>query len=126
MTSARIFLTLGSLNAMIAVILGAFGAHALRGRLAPPMLEIWRVAERYQFIHALGLLAVGLLALTLPQLWGLRWVGGLMLAGILLFCGSLYLLAATGFGPLGVITPFGGLCFILAWGLLAWGVWRGL
>ncbi|HYW04707.1 MAG TPA: DUF423 domain-containing protein [Gammaproteobacteria bacterium] len=126
MSSARFFLVLGSVNAAIAIVLGAFGAHALHGRLSARMLDVWHVAERYQLVHALGLLALGLLALVLPHLAGLRWAGGLMLAGILLFCGSLYLLALTGYGPLGMITPFGGMCFILAWGVLAWAVWRGL
>jgi len=124
--SARLFLVLGSINAGIAIILGAFGAHALHARLSPRMLDVWHVAERYQLVHALGLLALGLLALMLPQLAGLRWAGGLMLAGILLFCGSLYLLALTGYGPLAMITPFGGVCFLLAWGVFAWAVWRGL
>lgn len=123
-TTARIFLTLGCAALIEAVILGAFGAHALRGRLTAEMAAIWRTAELYEFVHALGLLAVGLLVLHLGAPPLLRAAGWLMVAGIVLFSGSLYALAMTGTRWLGLITPVGGAAFIVAWLLLALAVWR--
>jgi uncharacterized membrane protein YgdD (TMEM256/DUF423 family) len=113
--SARLFLILGSANAALAVILGAFGAHALRARLTPAMLDVYRTASQYHFYHALGLLVIAALATRIPDSAMLRWSGWLMTAGIVLFSGSLYLLAVTGTGWLGAITPLGGLAFIAAW-----------
>ena len=114
----RVFLGLGALSALIAVAAGAFGAHALRERLAPDMLAIFETGARYQMYHALGLLAVA---------WAVgRWpgpagaAGWLFVAGTVLFSGSLYLLALTGHRWLGAITPLGGLAFILGWAALAW------
>jgi len=104
---------------MLAVLLGAFGAHALRGRLSPDLLGIYQTAVQYHFWHALGLLAIGLVATQLPASVSLRWAGWLMLAGIVLFSGSLYLLATTGVRWLGAVTPLGGTAFIAAWALLA-------
>jgi uncharacterized membrane protein YgdD (TMEM256/DUF423 family) len=103
----------------LAVILGAFGAHALKGRLDPGSLVIYEKAVFYHFVHALGLL----IASVMPR-FGLlaepaaAWVCRLLSLGILLFCGSLYVLALSGEGTLGAITPFGGLSFIAAWLLL--------
>jgi uncharacterized membrane protein YgdD (TMEM256/DUF423 family) len=106
-----------------AVMLGAFGAHGLRGRLDAYATGIYEKAVFYHFVHALGLLAVSLM----PRLGVLEpaaagWVGGLLAAGILLFSGSLYLLAVTGVRMLGAITPVGGVAFVAAWLLLAWRV----
>jgi uncharacterized membrane protein YgdD (TMEM256/DUF423 family) len=123
--SAKIFLLLGSLNAMLAVILGAFGAHALKAKLSRELLAVYQTAVQYHFYHALGLLAVGVLMLWLPANTLLKYSGGAMLAGIVFFSGSLYLLSVTGLRLLGAITPVGGLCFIVAWLLLAIAVWRG-
>lgn len=123
--SAKIFLLLGSLNAMLAVILGAFGAHALKAKLSRELLAVYQTAVQYHFYHALGLLAVGVLMLWLPANTLLKYSGGAMLAGIMFFSGSLYLLSVTGLRLLGAITPVGGLCFIVAWLLLAIAVWRG-
>ncbi|HET6725757.1 MAG TPA: DUF423 domain-containing protein [Gammaproteobacteria bacterium] len=123
-TTARIFLTLGCAGLIEAVTLGAFGAHALRTRLTAEMAAVWRTAELYEFVHSLGLLAVGLLALHLGAPPLLRAAGWLMVAGILLFSGSLYALAITGTRWLGVVTPIGGLAFIAAWLLLALAIWR--
>lgn len=122
--SAKIFLLLGSLNAMLAVILGAFGAHALKAKLSRELLAVYQTAVQYHFYHALGLLAVGVLMLWLPANTLLKYSGGAMLAGIVFFSGSLYLLSVTGLRLLGAITPVGGLCFIVAWLLLAIAVWR--
>lgn len=123
--TAKIFLLLGSLNAMLAVILGAFGAHALKAKLSRELLAVYQTAVQYHFYHALGLLAVGVLMLWLPANTLLKYSGGAMLAGIVFFSGSLYLLSVTGLRLLGAVTPVGGLCFIVAWLLLAIAVWRG-
>jgi len=117
--SARLFLALGASALFAAVALGAFGAHALKSELAPGMLAIYRTGVEYHFYHALGLLAVGLLALRLPDSKPLRASGTLMAAGIVIFSGSLYLLALTGVRALGAVTPFGGVAFLLAWALFA-------
>ena len=117
---ARLFMAIGSINAALAVILGAFGAHALKARLSPQMLEVYHTAVQYHFYHALGMLLVAALAGPMQQGdSALRLSGYLMLAGIVLFSGSLYVLATTGVTWLGAITPFGGLCFIAAWIVLA-------
>lgn len=121
----KLFLVLGAIAGMLAVVLGAFGAHALRARLAPDLLAIYNTAVQYHFWHALGLLAIGVVALHLPASSPLKWAGWLMLAGIVLFSGSLYVLALTGARWLGAITPFGGAAFILGWLLLAFAVARG-
>ncbi len=113
-------MAIGSINAALAVILGAFGAHALKARLSPQMLEVYHTAVQYHFYHALGMLLVAALAVHMPQSSGaMRFSGYLMLAGIILFSGSLYVLAMTGVTWLGAITPMGGLCFIAAWIVLA-------
>jgi len=117
--SAKIFLLLGSLAMMIAVGLGAFGAHGLKDRLAADMLAVYRTGVEYHVYHALGLLAVGMIAAHLPESDLVKWSGWLMTAGIVLFSGSLYLLALTGTRWLGAITPVGGAAWIVAWALLA-------
>jgi uncharacterized membrane protein YgdD (TMEM256/DUF423 family) len=115
----------GAILLGLAVVLGAFGAHGLRGRLDAYSMGIYEKAVFYQFIHALGILIVPLFtragALTESAT---IWVCGLLLAGILIFSGSLYLLALTGVRTFGAITPIGGLCFIAAWFLLAFRLWR--
>ncbi|HEX9878750.1 MAG TPA: DUF423 domain-containing protein [Candidatus Binatia bacterium] len=120
----RLFFVLGSLSALLAVSLGAFAAHGLKGRLSAELLEAFEVGVRYHMLHALALLAVA-------WAWS-RWprteivlAGWLFLAGSALFSGSLYLLATTGVRWLGIITPLGGLAFILGWLVLAWGAWQG-
>lgn len=115
----KLFASAGSINALIAVMLGAFGAHALKSRLSAEMMEIFQTAVQYHFYHALGLLAVGIIALHLPESGWLKTSGWLMLAGIVIFSGSLYLLSITGIKWLGAITPIGGTAFIIAWILLA-------
>jgi uncharacterized membrane protein YgdD (TMEM256/DUF423 family) len=116
---ARLFVALGSINAALAVIFGAFGAHALRARISPEMLSVYHTAAQYHFYHALGLLLIGVLASQFQNDRALQLSGFLMLAGIVLFCGSLYLLAVTGVTWLGAITPLGGVAFITAWVVLA-------
>ncbi len=105
----------------LGVILGAFGAHALRGRLDAYQMSVYEKAVFYHFVHALGLLVVSVLprAGVLTQS-AANWVCALLLAGVVLFSGSLYLLGITGTLWLGAITPLGGLSFIAAWLALAW------
>jgi len=116
-TSAKLFLAAGGLAALAAVALGAFGAHALKSRLSAETLAVWHTGVEYHVYHALGLLAVGLVATQLPESALLKWSGWLMLAGIVLFSGSLYALALSGERWLGAITPIGGLGFLAAWAL---------
>ena len=120
----RIFFGLGALSALLAVAAGAFGAHALRSRMAPDTLGVFEVGARYHMYHALGLLAAA---------WAVtRWPGGattiagwLFVAGTVIFSGSLYALSLTGQRWLGAVTPLGGLAFILGWAALAWAALRG-
>jgi uncharacterized membrane protein YgdD (TMEM256/DUF423 family) len=101
----------------LAVALGAFGAHALRTRLEPDMMQAFQTGVQYHFYHALGLLLVGVVALNNPS----RRIGlsALFLAlGIILFSGSLYVMATTGIKGLGIITPFGGVSFLTGWAML--------
>ncbi|MDS4042376.1 MAG: DUF423 domain-containing protein [Candidatus Competibacter sp.] len=116
---AKIFLVLGGLGMLLAVAMGAFGAHALKKTLAPDLMAIYETAVHYHIYHALGLLVVGLLALHLPEAVLPRWAGILMVAGLVLFSGSLYVLSLSGARWLGAVTPFGGAAFMAAWLLLA-------
>jgi len=115
----------GAILLCLAVILGAFGAHGLRGRLDAYSMGIYEKAVFYQFIHALGVLIVPLFtrAGVLAQS-STAWICALLLAGIVIFSGSLYILALTGVRMLGAITPIGGLSFIAAWLLLAYHLLR--
>ena len=114
----RVFVILGSLNAALAVILGAFGAHMLKNQLSENLMTTFQTANQYHFFHALGLFAVAFIAShTNSKL--VKWSGFLMFIGIILFSGSLYILSITGIKWLGAITPIGGIAFIGAWILLA-------
>lgn len=121
---ARALLAAGALVAALAVIMGAFGAHALKARLGVELGAVYRTAVDYHFYHAIGLLAAGLAAERLPGVHALRWSGALFGAGIVLFSGSLYVLSLGGPGWMGAVTPVGGLAFIGGWLLLARGVLR--
>ena len=107
-----------------AVGLGAFGAHALRARLAPDMQAIWQTAVQYHAWHALGLLAVGLYTMLRPDAPGASLSAWLFVAGIVLFSGSLYALALSGVRGLGLVTPFGGVAFLAGWLAFAWAASR--
>jgi uncharacterized membrane protein YgdD (TMEM256/DUF423 family) len=121
-SSARALACAGVLLAL-ATLCGAFGAHALKGQLAPDRLQLWETAVRYQLLQSLGLLGVGLATRTTDgSLFHL--VTLLLVAGVVLFSGSLYGLALGGPRLLGVLTPVGGLAWIVAWLLFAWAVWR--
>ncbi len=124
MNHARLWLSLGAVYGFLGVGLGAFGAHALRQRLSPEMLQVWHVGVEYQFYHALALLALGLLVLLRPAP-GQTLAGIGFALGILLFSGSLYALSLSGVRVLGAITLIGGLLFLLGWIGLAWSAWRG-
>ena len=112
------FLTLGSIFAFLAVAAGAFGAHALRSRLSAESLGIFETAARYQMYHALALLAVAWVTEKSPGPLS-AWAGWLFTAGIVIFSGSLYLLAITGVRWLGATTPIGGVAFLAGWLCLA-------
>jgi uncharacterized membrane protein YgdD (TMEM256/DUF423 family) len=118
--SARLAIVLGSAAMFVAVALGAFGAHALRARLAPDMTAVWQTAVQYHAWHALAVLAVGVLLLQGPGQRAVEVAGWLFLAGIVLFSGSLYAMALTGVRGLGAVTPFGGVAFLAGWATLAW------
>lgn len=107
---------IGAVFLALAVILGAFGAHGLRDKLDAYSMGVWEKAVFYHFIHALGVLVVSML----PRTSVTSLVCWLLTAGILIFSGSLYLLAVTGVHTLGAITPIGGVCFIAAWLALAY------
>ena len=112
------FLFLGAINALLGVSMGAFGAHGLKSILSPEMMSVYQTGVTYQMWHALGLVGIALLRLQHAASKLLAWAGWLMVIGIVLFSGSLYLLAMTQFLRLGMITPFGGLSFLAAWLLL--------
>jgi uncharacterized membrane protein YgdD (TMEM256/DUF423 family) len=119
--SSRLTLTTGALLMAAAVALGALGAHALKTRLAPDMLELWHTAVTYHAWHALALVAVGTLQMQMqmPPRAGLGRAALLFVAGIALFSGSLYAMALGGGRAWGYVTPFGGLAFIAGWLVLA-------
>ncbi len=119
----RLFFIIGSISAFLAVALGAFGAHSLKDRLSPEMLNTFEVGVRYHMYHALALIGVAWASVRWPS-GSVIAAGWLVLAGTLIFSGSLYLLSMTGLRWLGAITPRGGAVFLLGWLLLAWGVWR--
>ena len=120
----RLFLLLGGLSALSAVMLGAFGAHLLKKSLTPELMAIYETAVHYHFYHALGLLIVALLTLHFPNSALLTWSGWLMVAGIVVFSGSLYVLSISGARWLGAITPLGGTAFMAAWLLLIIAVFK--
>jgi uncharacterized membrane protein YgdD (TMEM256/DUF423 family) len=113
----RTFLLAGALAGLIGVGFGAFGAHGLRGRLSPDMLAVFETGVRYQMYHALALMAIAALS---DRLNGrlIEAAGWLFVTGIVLFSGSLYLLAVTGITILGAITPIGGVAFLAGWACL--------
>ena len=119
----RLFWTLGCTFGFLAVAAGAFGAHALRERLAPDLLAVFETGARYQMYHSLALLAAAWAA----ERWGGTAVaaGWLFTAGIVVFSGSLYLLALSGVRWLGAVTPLGGVALLAGWVALGWAAWRG-
>ena len=113
----KTFLLVGALAAFLAVAFGAFGAHGLRGRLPPDMLAVFETGVRYHMYHALAILIVGLIAARLDG-WLIHTAGWAFAIGIVLFSGSLYLLALTGVRMWGAVTPIGGVAFLVGWACL--------
>jgi uncharacterized membrane protein YgdD (TMEM256/DUF423 family) len=114
----KLFVVLGSISAFLGIALGAFGAHVLKGKISEEMLAVFETGVKYQMYHALALLALAFAQLHWPEA-RLELCGWLFAAGIILFSGSLYALALTGIKFLGIITPFGGLCFLAGWAWFA-------
>ncbi|HNV77384.1 MAG TPA: DUF423 domain-containing protein [Gemmatimonadaceae bacterium] len=119
----RLFLIIAALSGAVSVGAGAFGAHALRARLEPRLLEVFQTGAQYQMYHALALLGVAWVASRWPGALSTA-SGWLFVAGTVLFSGSLYAMALTGVRALGAITPLGGVCFIAGWVTLALAVMR--
>lgn len=119
----NVIISIGSFNAALAIAFGAFAAHGLEKHLNERSLQVFNTASDFHFWHALGLILVGILAKHDAQS-NYSGIAGLMSLGILLFCGSLYILSTTGLTWLGMITPLGGTAFIIAWLWLAWCSWH--
>jgi len=124
MNSARILLAAGALLAALGVAMGAFGAHALRASLSAERMAVYQTAVQYHLWHALGLLLIGVLANQGPPSPMMNISGWLMLAGVVLFSGTLYALTLTGVRWLGMVTPVGGVALIAAWVMLAVAILR--
>lgn len=123
---AQFLLVAAALAGALGVAAGAFGAHALRGALETRMFEVYETAARYQLLHALALGLVGVLLLFGGDRLHARWLrasGVLFIVGLVIFCGTLYVLSLSGVRWLGAITPLGGVAFIAAWLACAIGVW---
>ena len=119
---AKFYLVLGSINALLVILIGAFGAHGLKAKITVENMAIYQTAVQYHFYHAVGLILVGLIAWHIPTSPYLRWSAWLMIMGIILFSGSLYALSITNIRWLGAITPIGGTAFIFAWLVLILGI----
>lgn len=122
----KLFIIIGSISGMLSVMIGAFGAHALKTTLeATQRLETFETAVKYQFYHSLALIVLGLLVLQFQhKAFVISGYG--FIAGILIFSGSLYALSLTGYTKLGAITPLGGLAFIIGWVAFTWGAVKAL
>jgi uncharacterized membrane protein YgdD (TMEM256/DUF423 family) len=120
---ARRTLAIAGILLALATALGAFGAHALKAHLPPDKLQVYETAVRYHFLHALGLLAIGVLLRSMDSEL-LRWAALLVLTGVILFSGSLYFLTFGAPRLLGIVTPLGGLALIAGWVLFSVTVWR--
>ncbi|MBB4832436.1 uncharacterized membrane protein YgdD (TMEM256/DUF423 family) [Staphylococcus hominis] len=112
----KVFIILGALCTMMAVGTGAFGAHGLEGKLSDKYMSVWEKAVNYQMYHGLGLIMIGIISGTTSI--NVNWAGWLLFFGIVLFSGSLYILALTQIRILGAITPIGGILFIVGWLML--------
>lgn len=115
----KLFVILGSVNMFLSVAIGAFGAHGLAGKVSERMLENWQTGAHYHIVHALALLFIGLFMDKLGPSPLVTTAGWLIFVGVILFSGSLYLMALTNVTKLGAITPLGGLSFIIGWVLVA-------
>jgi uncharacterized membrane protein YgdD (TMEM256/DUF423 family) len=120
---SKLILMTASILLALAVAIGAFGAHGLKAHISTEMMQIYKTGVEYHFYHALGLLLVGVFSVSYTSTL-LNWSAILLAVGIILFSGSLYVLAITGINWLGAITPVGGLCFIAGWVLLFITFWK--
>ena len=121
---AKMILIIAAVNGLLAVAIGAFGAHGLKARLSEDLLVVYQTGVQYHFYHIFALALVGLLLLRWPETNLLNISAYCFMIGILLFSGSLYVLAITGIRWLGAITPLGGLAFIVGWLLMAVGIYQ--
>jgi len=121
----KVFLIIGAIFGFLAVSFGAFGAHLLEGNIDDAKLKTWEKAVNYQMFHALPIILAGLL-ITKAQLSSLVWAGWLFILGTVLFSGSLYLYSTTGTKFLAMITPFGGITFLVAWVFFGYGLTKVL
>jgi uncharacterized membrane protein YgdD (TMEM256/DUF423 family) len=121
----NVWLLVAAINGFLAVAAGAFGAHGLQGRLDAHALSLFETAARYQMYHAL---AIGFAAVAArgSAASAANTAGVFFLAGIVLFCGSLYVLALTGMRGVAIVTPFGGLSFLIGWAMLIWAATKGV
>ena len=121
---SRVFMFIAALSGGLSVGIGAFAAHGLKNRLSTEMIETVKIGAQYQMYHAIALMFIALLLINKPAAPGLKAAGWAFILGTLLFSGSLYALALGGPRWLGPITPLGGLCFLIGWGVLAIAGWR--
>ena len=120
----KVFVILGSLSAFIGVALGAFGAHGLKTKVSPEMLTVWQTGVQYHLVHALGLVLIGILCQLMPETSMVRNAGWMILSGTVLFSGSLYVMVLSDIRALGMITPLGGVAFLVGWLLIAIAAWQ--
>ncbi|GAB3048157.1 DUF423 domain-containing protein [Virgibacillus ainsalahensis] len=121
----KLFLLLGIINGFLAVALGAFGAHGLEGKLSEKALKTWDKAVNYQMFHTMALLVTGLLLAKVTS-GSVTWAGWMFFIGILLFSGSLYIYSTTAIKTFAMITPLGGVAFLIGWVLLGTAIVRHL
>lgn len=119
----KFFMLFGAINGFLAVALGAFGAHGLEGKVSEKSLEVWEKAVTYQMFHAIALFVVAFIATKIETL-SITWAGIFFAIGIVLFSGSLYLYATTGVKQLAMITPLGGVFFLIGWVILGYVIVR--
>lgn len=119
---SKYLLISGSLFMVLAVGFGAFGAHIVQELLTPDRFDVFKTAVEYHFYHAIGLLILGLISQRIESSKWIQWSGYCMIAGIVIFSGSLYILTLTDTSWLGAVTPLGGFAFILGWVFLILGV----
>ena len=119
----KLYIITGSVFAALAILFGAFGSHALKEKLTLEQLEIYDIATRYLMFHALGIFAIGILGYQVPSEI-LAWPLLLMIFGILIFSGSLYLISLAGYKKLGMVTPIGGLALIISWLMVAYNIYK--
>ena len=118
---AKIYLVTAAISGFLAVALGAFGAHGLKARLTQDLMNVYQTGVQYHFYHTLALLALAIMLQHHPQAAAFKWSAALMVAGIIIFSGSLYVLALTGLHWFGAVTPVGGISFLVAWVMMAVG-----